>query len=59
VSINALKGTLVDTTKLLAMLGPQAPRDVTPDKVDKRAVRDALATIVADDKDGVLDKLLA
>jgi len=59
VSINALKGTLVDTTKLLAMLGPQAPRDVTPDQVDRRAVRDALATIVADDQDGVLASLLA
>src|SRR5262245_14328359 len=42
VSINALKGTLVDTTKLLAMLGPQAPKDITPDPIDRQAVRDAL-----------------
>jgi hypothetical protein len=59
VSINSLKGALVDTAKLLAMLGPQAPKDVTPDQVDKRAVREALAAAVADDHDGMLDKLLA
>src|SRR5215470_6984401 len=54
VSLNALKSALVDTAKLLAMLGPQGPKDVTPEQVDKRAVREALASVVADDKDGVL-----
>jgi hypothetical protein len=59
VSINSLKGALVDTAKLLAMLGPQQPKDVTPEQLDKRAIRDALAAVAASDQDGVLDKLLA
>jgi hypothetical protein len=57
VSITALKGALVDTAKLLAMLGPQAPKDVTPDPIDRKALRSALATVVGEDQDAVFDRL--
>jgi hypothetical protein len=58
VSLNALKGALVDTAKLLAVLSPQR-QEPTPEQIDRRAVREALASVVAQDRDDLLDKLLA
>jgi hypothetical protein len=57
VSLNALKGALVDTAKLLAVLAPQRP-EPTAEQIDRQAVRDALGSIATGDRDGVLDRLL-
>jgi hypothetical protein len=57
VSLNALKGALVDTAKLLAVLSPQQPAP-TAEQIDRKAVREALASIGAGDQEGVLDRLL-
>src|SRR5215813_5030425 len=50
VSLNALKGALVDTAKLLAVLSPQRPEPGT-EQNDRKAVRDALASITNEDKE--------
>jgi hypothetical protein len=56
-SLNALKGALVDTAKLLAVLAPQRP-EPTSDQIDRKAVRDALASVSVGDQEGVLERLL-
>lgn len=59
VSLNALKAALVDTAKLLAVLGPQGSPEPAPEQIDRQAVRDALAAVLNGDRDAVLDRLLA
>ena len=58
VSLNALKGALVDTAKLLAMLGPQGPKDVTPEQIDRSALADLFASADVDTKSAILERLL-
>jgi hypothetical protein len=58
VSLNALKGALVDTAKLLAMLGPQGPRNVTPEQIDRSALADLFASADVDSKQAILERLL-
>jgi hypothetical protein len=58
VSLNALKGALVDTAKLLAMLGPQGPKDVTPEQIDRTALADLFASADVDTKSAILERLL-
>jgi len=58
VSLNALKGALVDTAKLLAMLGPQGPKDVTPEQIDRSALADLFASADVDSKQAILERLL-
>jgi hypothetical protein len=58
VSITALKGALVDTAKLLAMLGPQGPKDVTPEQIDRSALADLFASADVDSKEVILERLL-
>lgn len=58
VSLNALKGALVDTAKLLAVLAPQRSEPVA-EQIDRKAVREALASIAVGDQEGVLDRLLS
>src|SRR5262245_61508922 len=50
VSLNALKGALVDTAKLLAVLAPQHSAPVA-EQIDRQAIRDALASIGAGDQE--------
>lgn len=57
VSLNALKSTLVDTAKLLAVLGPQGSPEPPVEQIDRQAVREALASVLTGDRDGLLDRL--
>ena len=58
VRLNALKGALVDTAKLLAILSPQQPAP-TAEQIDRKAVREALASIGAGVQEGALGRHLS
>ena len=47
----------MDTAKLLAVLLPQQPA-AAAEQIDRKAVRNALASIAKGDQDGLLDRLL-